>query len=90
MAPVLQPWEISVPNDATNIELWFNNTDQTGCTAWDSRYGQNYWLEVVSEQYTLVTLQVAKEYCAAFMSSWPISRTQHQIILCYHHRAVAV
>jgi hypothetical protein len=49
VAPVSQPWEVAVPADATKIELWFNNTDQTGCTAWDSRYGQNYWLEVPSE-----------------------------------------
>ena len=49
VAPVFQPWEVAVPNDAKKIEIWFNNTDQTGCTAWDSRYGQNYWLEVASE-----------------------------------------
>lgn len=49
VAPVLQPWEVTVPNDARKIEIWFNNTDQTGCTAWDSRYGQNYWLEVAAE-----------------------------------------
>ena len=49
VAPVLQPWEVTVPNDAKKIEIWFNNTDQTGCTAWDSRYGQNYWLEVAAE-----------------------------------------
>lgn len=49
VAPVSEPWEVTVPNDAKKIELWFNNTDQTGCTAWDSRYGQNYWLEVASE-----------------------------------------
>jgi hypothetical protein len=48
VAPGPQPWEITVPNDAKNIELWFNNTDQSGCASWDSRYGQNYWLEVAS------------------------------------------
>jgi Family of unknown function (DUF6209) len=40
VAPASQPWEVAVPNDAQKIEIWFNNTDQTGCTAWDSRYGQ--------------------------------------------------
>ena len=48
VAPGPQPWEITVPNDAKNIELWFNNTDQSGCASWDSRYGHNYWLEVAS------------------------------------------
>lgn len=37
---------VEVPIDATRIELWFKNTDNTGCVAWDSRYGQNYWLDV--------------------------------------------
>jgi hypothetical protein len=37
---------VDVPTDATKIELWFNNTDNTGCVAWDSCYGQNYWLDV--------------------------------------------
>jgi hypothetical protein len=37
---------VDVPTDATGIEVWFRNTDYTGCSAWDSRYGQNYWLDV--------------------------------------------
>jgi hypothetical protein len=40
--------EIEVPEDATRLELWFNNTDNTGCSAWDSRYGQNYWFDVAA------------------------------------------
>lgn len=36
--------EVNVPDDAAQVELWFLNSDNTGCTAWDSRYGQNYWL----------------------------------------------
>jgi hypothetical protein len=40
------PLELNVPPDATEVELWFSNTDNTGCSAWDSRYGQNYWLNV--------------------------------------------
>ena len=38
--------ELDVPEDASRAELWFNNTDNTGCTAWDSRFGQNYQLDV--------------------------------------------
>jgi hypothetical protein len=38
--------EVEVPEDAQRVELWFNNSDNTGCVAWDSRYGQNYWLDV--------------------------------------------
>lgn len=37
---------VDVPVDALKIELWFMNTDHTGCVAWDSRYGQNYWFDV--------------------------------------------
>ncbi len=37
---------VEVPIDATKIELWFMNTDHTGCVAWDSRYDQNYWIDV--------------------------------------------
>lgn len=39
---------VQVPIDATQIELWFHNTDAAGCVAWDSRYGQNYWFDVTS------------------------------------------
>ena len=41
--------EVKVPSDTTKVEMWFHNTDQTGCTSWDSRYGQNYWLDTASE-----------------------------------------
>jgi hypothetical protein len=40
--------EIDVPADATRVELWFNNTDNTGCVAWDSRYGLNYHVDVAA------------------------------------------
>lgn len=40
--------QVDVPADASRIELWFSNTDNTGCVAWDSRYGQNYWLDVAA------------------------------------------
>ena len=38
------PFELTVPSDATQVELWFQNKDTyySYCSAWDSRYGQNY------------------------------------------------
>lgn len=38
---------VSVPKDATSIELWFSNSDTTGCVAWDSNYGANYAFPIV-------------------------------------------
>ncbi|WP_437730079.1 DUF6209 family protein [Sorangium sp. So ce1335] len=42
------PLEISVPDDATRVEMWFHNFSQTSarCDAWDSRFGDNYWFDV--------------------------------------------
>ena len=42
------PWEVSVPFDAAEAELWFHNFYQVSshCDAWDSRFGQNYWFGV--------------------------------------------
>jgi hypothetical protein len=42
-------FEVNVPAKTSRIELWFHNTDHTGGSAWDSRYGQNYWLDVARE-----------------------------------------
>jgi hypothetical protein len=47
---VAAPLIVEVPIDAAKIELWFQNTDHTGCVAWDSRYGQNYWFDVVQHK----------------------------------------
>jgi hypothetical protein len=44
--PMPKPLEVSVPIDATQVELWFNNTDIIMCSAWDSRFGHNYWYDV--------------------------------------------
>ena len=43
-----QPFEVTVPSDATQVEMWFHNytTLGHGCEAWDSRYCQNYWYSV--------------------------------------------
>ncbi|GMV38762.1 MAG: hypothetical protein AMXMBFR64_04780 [Myxococcales bacterium] len=34
--------QVSVPQGATSVELWFSNSDTTGCVAWDSNFGANY------------------------------------------------
>ena len=44
---VVDPLQVDVPAGSSRVEMWFKNTDQTGCVAWDSRYGQNYWRDVV-------------------------------------------
>jgi hypothetical protein len=41
------PLEITVPVGTTQIEMCFSNTDSASCSAWDSRYGANYWWNVV-------------------------------------------
>ncbi|MGK3987761.1 DUF6209 family protein [Sorangium sp. So ce136] len=42
------PLEVSVPDDATRVEMWFHGYHQTSdrCDAWDSRFGGNYWFDV--------------------------------------------
>src|SRR5262245_42932559 len=46
----LQPtqFELSIPVDATSLELWFENMDTyyRRCQAWDSDFGRNYWFGV--------------------------------------------
>ncbi|WP_437626793.1 DUF6209 family protein [Sorangium sp. So ce1151] len=42
--------EVDAPANTSRIELWFNNTDHTGGSSWDSRYGQNYWLDVKADR----------------------------------------
>ena len=46
---VPRAYEVLVPSDATEVELWFRNffDVSSACEAWDSRYGQNYRYEVV-------------------------------------------
>ena len=43
-----QPFEVNVPSDAMQVEMWFHNytTLGHGCESWDSRYCQNYWYGV--------------------------------------------
>src|SRR5207249_1757006 len=40
------PTRIHAPAGAQLLELWFENTDRTGCRAWDSDYGRNYRFEL--------------------------------------------
>lgn len=41
---------VPVPAWANEAQLWFNNTDGTGCSVWDSQYGANYRYPVRSSQ----------------------------------------
>ena len=34
--------ELPIPAEAREVELWFEGTDATGATRWDSRFGANY------------------------------------------------
>jgi hypothetical protein len=43
------PFEVPVPADATNVELWFERRGTAGTMGWDSRYGQNYSFAVMGE-----------------------------------------
>lgn len=42
------PLVVSVPDDATQVELWFHSFSQTAtrCDAWDSHFCENYWFNV--------------------------------------------
>jgi hypothetical protein len=47
--PRAVPLDVPVPLDATGVELWFQNTDLEMCSAWDSRFGQNYRYDVTPQ-----------------------------------------
>ena len=44
------PRSIPVPRNANKIEMWFENTDESGCVAFDNNFGQNYTFDVVPFQ----------------------------------------
>jgi len=46
------PFDVPVPTDATEAEVWFHNFYQTSgrCDAWDSRFGENYWFAIGGPQ----------------------------------------
>jgi hypothetical protein len=43
--------ELAVPADAQRVEMWFLNDYRVSstCESWDSRFGQNYWYEVMRD-----------------------------------------
>lgn len=45
------PFELPVPDDATQVEIWFHNFYQTSshCDSWDSRFSENYWFDIGGE-----------------------------------------
>lgn len=47
-----RPWHLVVPKDTRQLEVWFHNFIEVGgrCDAWDSRYGENYWLDVSGDE----------------------------------------
>lgn len=49
-------FEIDVPSDATQMELWFHNYSfESGpCDAWDSRFGRNYWYAIQGDPPSVV------------------------------------
>ena len=48
IAHLAAPFETTVPDDATQAEIWFHNFYQTStrCDASDSRFGGNYWFDI--------------------------------------------
>ncbi len=36
------PATLRIPSGASEIEMWFHNSDRGGCVAYDSRFGENY------------------------------------------------
>jgi hypothetical protein len=44
--PKSVPLNIRVPADATQAEMWFQNTSMFGCSAFDSQFGNNYHFAV--------------------------------------------
>jgi hypothetical protein len=44
-----EPWvhELEIPEDAVRLELWFRVTYGDGTIGWDTRYGANYWLDIL-------------------------------------------
>ena len=55
----LIPVQVGVPTDAQAVELWFQVSDVFGCSAWDSRFGQNYWYPVLSQVPTIPSQSVS-------------------------------
>lgn len=49
LTPTWMPFEVSIPARATAAEMWFVNTDVSGCQAYDSNFGSNHRFEVLAQ-----------------------------------------
>jgi hypothetical protein len=45
--PASVPYQLTIPKDATGMEVWFQNFDSGGCSQWDSLHGRNYRFQVI-------------------------------------------
>jgi Family of unknown function (DUF6209) len=46
------------------VEFWFQVTNLFGCSAWDSRFGQNYWYPVLWQAPTIPSQSVSYRWGA--------------------------
>jgi len=58
------PFNVQVPADAQTVEFWFQVTNVFGCSAWDSRFGQNYWHPVLRQVPTIPSQSVSYRWGA--------------------------
>lgn len=58
------PVTVQVPPDAQAVELWFQVSNLVGCSAWDSRFGDNYWYPVLSQVPTIPSQPVSYRWGA--------------------------
>jgi len=43
---VAAPARVRAPSTAHHVDVWFDDTDRTGCHAWDSNYGANFGFDL--------------------------------------------
>jgi len=58
------PFNVQVPADAQTVEFWFQVTNIFGCSAWDSRFGHNYWYPVLWQAPTIPNQSVTYRWGA--------------------------
>ena len=77
------PFNVQVPADAQTVEFWFQVTNVFGCSAWDSRFGQNYWYPVPSQVPTIPSQSVNYRWGAisnlemVYLVSDAVQKTKH-------------
>ena len=77
------PVNVEVPADAQAVELWFQVSNILGCSAWDSRFGQNYWYPVPSQVPTIPSQSVSYRWGAisnlemVYLVSDAVQKTKH-------------